>query len=393
MSNTKTVAAAVIVVIVVLAIGAFLLLGRSPSPSVTQTTSSMPAQTTQSSSYSGQVPIAITDPAQVPAGTRALVVTYSSLQANESGPSGSGWVGASGSGTVNLTSTVGSGQVIGYMKASAATTISAVEMTVTSAYIVVNGTAYNVTVPGQTITAQVAGQAAVDQNATVVVEVTPTVAAVYAHNTTAFVMAPSAKAVVVAGTGASADTGSVFSLNADVDASLSAATPSITITSANVSVSGNVTTIAVTVKDTSNATVSIENVVLDGQQDVTASTASGADASVAGDLNEILGGAGSSIGLNASASTALQVGANLHAFQQAVFAASSSGELSQVSSAANISNSGIDLSPGSSATLTYSGQATYDSGLYTTAVVSGSSYSLAVGGQDGATASTTVTAT
>jgi hypothetical protein len=393
-SGTMIVVAAVIVIVIIVA--AFLLMGSGSVkvPGASNTTSTGTTNTSSSSGQSGQVPIAMTDPAQVPAGTQALVVTYSSVQADETGPSGSGWVSAAGSGSINLTSaSSGSGQVIGHVSAATGAAISAVRLAVTSAYITVNGTTYNVTVPQQTLSAQVNGSTSVSSGSAVIVDVSPTLAAVYSQNTTAFVMAPTTKAVVASNTGASAQAGSRFSLNSNVQASLTAATPNIKITSASISASGNSTVLSITVNDNSNGGVVLNNVVVNGAVNATASSSAGANASVTGSINGILGGTTGTAGINASIIAALRVGFNLKAFQQTTFVASGSS-LVQVTGAGSVSgSSGATVGSASSTTLSFNGETTYDSGVYHTTIVPGSSYTIVVTGQNGATASTVVTAT
>ena len=132
-------------------------------------------------------PVVMTDPGQFPAGTNAAVMTYSQMQvwASGNGASGSGWVTVQGSGSVNLTAIQnGSGQVVGYAGLTANATVEAVKYTVASAYIVVNDTRYNVTVPNSQTTANVTGSTNAAINSTILVDITPTIVATYNQNAT-----------------------------------------------------------------------------------------------------------------------------------------------------------------------------------------------------------------
>jgi len=393
--DSGMIAAGVIIVIVI--IGAFLLFGTgshtaAPNQTTSQAYNTSSTGSTAVTSVAGQsskqVPVIMTDPPQVPSGTSALVVAYSSVKVHTTGAQGSGWVNAKGNGTVDLMSITNSSTVIGNANVSQGATIDAAQFYINSAYIVVNGTRYNVTVPGQTVTANVTSSAQANQSSQVIVDMTPTVAAVFNNNATTFVMAPSAKGTLVAASNASLQVGSSVSLSADAQASLQASAPNITITSANISVSGNVTTVTVNVNDNSGSAVTLNNVLVYGQQQT--STSHPLNASGSSGLGVGIG-SNLSIGLNASA--ALKVGEQIQAFQQIALVASGSGSLSQVLGAGSFSNSGVTVSPGSNATLTYSSQLTYDSGLYQTRVVAGSPYRVVVTGNAGASASTEVTAT
>lgn len=351
------------------------------------------SQSSGSQSSSSRTPVAVTDPAQVPAGTQAMVVSYSSVQVQN----GNGaWVNAQGSGSVNLVSTVnGTGQVIAYANITSNTTIKAVQFAVNSAKITVNGTTYSVTAPS-TITAQVSGSGSLKSNATILVDVSPVVVATYNQNTTTFVMSSSSKAVIASNTGmsTSANVGASVSLNAAAAASLSSATPSITITSAALaSTSSNASTISVVVKNTGNTTVNLNGVVVYGKQNVRAQTAGGANATLASSLNTNLAGNSGYLGISSNINAAYGVAANLETFQSTGFSVSGSQGLLAVVNASNAqSSSYVSLAPGQSVTLSYSGTVSYNSGMFTAAPSSGSQYKVVVTGSGGATATSMVTA-
>ncbi|MGI0135120.1 MAG: hypothetical protein ACREBW_09210, partial [Candidatus Micrarchaeaceae archaeon] len=131
MVNKALIAGAIVVVIVII------------SGVVIFTSYSGPSYTKSSQSGSLSAPILLTDPAQVPSGTSALVVTYTSLMVHSSGGQGSGWVNATGSGSVNLLAVLNSSKVIGYANVSANSSINLIRLNISSAKITINGTAYN----------------------------------------------------------------------------------------------------------------------------------------------------------------------------------------------------------------------------------------------------------
>lgn len=332
------------------------------------------ANSTTTTGTRGGTPVVMTDPAQVPAHTSAAVVSYSSLMVHSAS---SGWTQANGTGTVNLMAiqNASSGTVIGNANISSGAKIDMIKFAVTKANITVNGTTYNVSIPNSTITANVNGNVSTSSNSSIVVDITPTITATYSHNATTFVMTSSSKVIVASNTGASSQSsvGSSVSLNANAQASLNAATPSIVITNATVSTQGNVTTVHVTVKDNSSRSVALNNVVLYGPQAVNANSSASIGLGIGG------------LGLNISAGAIAKVVANIQAFNMVGFSTTSSGSLSQTTQAST-SSSGYTISPGSTATLTYTGKLTYDSALLQAKTKPGSAYNVVVTGQSGATA-------
>ncbi|MDE1849430.1 MAG: hypothetical protein KGI00_01740 [Candidatus Micrarchaeota archaeon] len=333
-----------------------------------------------------QTPVRMTDPLYGPTGTQAVVMSYSNVMLHTTGNSGvsnGGWVTAQGSGTVNLTSAVNSSVLLANANLAANTTVNIVRFDVVSAYAIINGTRYNITVPNNQVTAAVHGSSKINSSSAVLVDITPVISAAYNQNATSLTMAPAAKAVLVASAAGSANSsiGSSLDLNADERAALNAATPKITITSASVSASGNTTTVSVTVKDDSNSSVAINNIIVYGNQNASAKAGVGVGANV---------GVGGGIGANASASALARVKLNVMTFRTVNLVATSSGSLVQVSGSANAA-SNYTMQPGATTTLDYSGTLSYDSGMVTGRLQSGSTYNIIVTGSGGARASTTVT--
>jgi biotin operon repressor len=216
-----------------------------------------------------QIPIQLTDPPVVPSGTQALMMGYSSVQVHTTGDSNStGWINASGSGTLNLMSLINESQVIGSAGLTANASINLVRFNVTSATIVVNGTSYNVTVPSGRVTARISGDSMLNGSSSVLLDMSPVVATIYTNTSTVFVLVPSIKAVVVPKTGISTQIGSKAQLSTGSRSSLDAARPNISISSAVLDVNLNGTYLAVTVTNNANSSIVLRHVLLTGNESV-----------------------------------------------------------------------------------------------------------------------------
>ncbi len=164
-------------------------------------TSFGPAQTAHTYTYSGtatNVPLRLTDPPHVPSGTSSLIVTYSSLGVRAVATNGSSsWIYSNAMGSVDLMSLINISQVIGSVGVGANDSIDMARFNITSATIDINGTEYNVTVPSQQITTKVTGSAKVNASSGVLLDFSPTVAAIYTNTSPIFVLVPSLRAIVV----------------------------------------------------------------------------------------------------------------------------------------------------------------------------------------------------
>ena len=209
------------------------------------------------------VVFSLTDPPSVPNGTQSLNITYSSLQAHYLGANNaSAWVSGSGGGSLDLMTLVNASQVIGTGKIPANSTINIVRFSITSAYIVINGTKYNVTVPSGELTVPVTGGGRVTSNSSVLIDLSPVVATIYTSNSTVFVLVPSVKAVIVGNVSASLGRHALTPLERE---KLKAATPAISISSASLEVINNSTVrLSVTVKNNANESVDLRHVILFG---------------------------------------------------------------------------------------------------------------------------------
>ncbi|MDE1846981.1 MAG: DUF4382 domain-containing protein [Candidatus Micrarchaeota archaeon] len=248
----KTAVAAGIVIIVILA-GIALIVGMGPSAGGAKLST---------------LAIQLTDPPQVPAGTNALVIAYSSAQVHTSGGAGSGWISASGSGSIDLMSVLNLSQTIATASVANGTDVDMVRFNVSSAHITINGTTYNVTVPSRQVTARVGGETTVNGTSSVLLSLSPVVATIITQNSTVYVLVPSVKAIIVGSSGASLSVGARESIRADVEDRLNRTTPKITLSNASISVSGNTTSISVTVTNNANQSVDIKHMGIKGNETV-----------------------------------------------------------------------------------------------------------------------------
>ncbi|MGA3020368.1 MAG: winged helix-turn-helix transcriptional regulator [Candidatus Micrarchaeales archaeon] len=211
-----------------------------------------------------QIAFQLTDPPSVPNGTEALNITYSSLQAHIAGNNNvSGWISGTGSGMIDLMNLINTSQVIGTGKVPANAMIDMVRFDINSAFITINGTTYNVTVPSGHLTAQVTGQV-VNGNSSVMIDLSPVVATIFTENSTVFVLVPSVKAVFIGNSRLRLKPGERAPLDNDEKRILNQTTPKISITSANLTLSGNVTNLSVTVKNNLNKSLDLRHVILYG---------------------------------------------------------------------------------------------------------------------------------
>ena len=269
------------------------------------------------------VPIRLTDPPTVPAGTNALLISYSSLQVHTAGQSNTtGWISASGSGTVDLMSLINESQVIGSVKMGANTSIDMIRFNVTSARIVINGTTYNVTVPSGMVTARIRGAGRVNSSANLLLDLSPAVATIYTNTSTIFVLVPSVRAVVVPGNGSSVSIGARASLNVNDRANIGEGSPNITVSSASLAQIGNVTRFSITVRNNGNGSVQLAHIFVYGNESITVHPGPFAVNSGAGST------AGAASGNSANASTDVNASSRMNITDQDRLQAGISGDAS-----------------------------------------------------------------
>ncbi|MDE1869660.1 MAG: DUF4382 domain-containing protein [Candidatus Micrarchaeota archaeon] len=373
--------------IIVVVIAAFLLfsLGGYAGP-ISGTTTIQNSTTTilatnSSISSQQQVPILMTDPPQVPSGTSAVVIAYSSIMLHLTGGPQSGWVSAKGDGTINLLSAVNSSTVIGSANLSANSSINLVRFNVSSATITVNGTTSNLTLQNSNVTVALTRDSRVTSNSSVLIDFFPTIILDSSANATTYSMAPSARAIVVANATVrtNAGVGARVNLSASMRSQLSASAPNLTIVSASIGSTNNITSVSVDVMNNANSSANISGVAIFGRTSGSVNVGAAAGISI--------GGAGikNNIVAAAAASHVVSLGA-------ISLSATSSGALLAAQSRADWQSAGYIVPPFSSVNLTYSGKITYQNGTVETNLISGGEYRLVVFGTQGVTTAITVTA-
>jgi hypothetical protein len=227
------------VVLILIIIGAVIWLApsgprtastSSVQPSSGKTTAQSSSSATSTASQTGTasyatVPVGMTDPPSVPAGTQAVLITYSNVQIQTTGSNGtSGWVDASGSGTVNALAVVNASKTLATAKVAVNSTIDAVRMSVTSVKVVVNGTTYTATAPS-TVTASVSNSSAVKPDSAVLVDLATEVTANASSSSNAtshtyVYSAYAAKAALTTNATVSVSVGAVVDISAAVKGAL-----------------------------------------------------------------------------------------------------------------------------------------------------------------------------
>ncbi|MDE1855240.1 MAG: DUF4382 domain-containing protein [Candidatus Micrarchaeota archaeon] len=151
------------------------------------------------------VAVQLTDPPNVPSGTQHLFVTYTSVQVHVSSTgyanatNQSGWVTASGSGTVDLMTLLNASQTLAAAHVTTNSTVNLVRFNISSATIVISNQTYNVITPNNQITVTVVGGQKINSSsASVLIQLSPTVTVRGgAGANTTYMLVPAARAIVI----------------------------------------------------------------------------------------------------------------------------------------------------------------------------------------------------
>ena len=248
MNKALPIAALIVLVIVVLA---FVLFYHPISVSVTKP------------STTSATPIAMTDPAELPANTTSLYISYSSfkiLYFNSNHSAGTLTVNSSGS--INLLSLLNVSKVLAVANLPLNSSVKEIQFTVVSANATINGTTQSVKVASPIVTATVpANFNKINSSSSLILDFTPALISVYTANSTEYILVPSLLALSSTGIKNHA-IGTISRIPANINKTLFSARPNITITSATLQQVGNLTKISVTVKDNSNQSVVLQHLRL-----------------------------------------------------------------------------------------------------------------------------------
>jgi len=219
--------------------------------------------------------VMLTDPPTVPAGTTVLNLTYANVSLhvtyqNET----TKWLPVVASGTVNLFTLINMSQTIASTTLPNNSTVDMIQFTILSVKAKVDGTVYNVTTLSNQLIISIANSQKVNQTLGVLFDFQPTLVQIQAINSTGgtvnyFVLVPSATATIV--TNVRADhlkVGTIVKLEDNDKVKLikvmQETSKKIVITSASLSVNGNVTYFAVTFKNIGNSNATISGLTLHG---------------------------------------------------------------------------------------------------------------------------------
>ena len=258
------------VIAIAIIAGAVLFLGQQVSSNGgVQSTTTLPQSVMQVLNTS-RLSVQLTDPPVVPNGTTSLIINYSDISAHlSSGTNSSGWVNGTGSGSVNLLSIINTSQILGNVTLVKNATINMVRFYISNAWIVINNTKYNVTVPSGMITAHITSANRLGSTSSAILDLSPVIATIYTNNSTVFVMVPSVRAIVVPTGTINLHTGLKVGFSSNITNQLNDLKPNITIRSVNlIANTNNSTSIVVSVQNMGNTNVTINNIGLFGNESV-----------------------------------------------------------------------------------------------------------------------------
>ena len=275
--NNKNLLLASIGIIVIIAIIASAVAILSPKTATTApvtTTASVNSSQPAVSSSGSQVstPVLLTDPPVVPNGTTSLLVQYTSISVHST--TSNGWISSNTQGSVNLMSLTNTSVITGSLNLSSNASLDLVRFYVSNASITINGTTYNVTVPGGQITAHLSSYTKLNNTSGILVQLYPVVVTIYTNTTPDFILVPSAKAVVVGNAlaGKQPHKGEFISLTHREDTSLDSASPNITVTNASAVEVNGTTALSFTVTDNSNYSIMLRHMGLSGPENISVNT-------------------------------------------------------------------------------------------------------------------------
>ncbi|EQD59214.1 hypothetical protein B2A_04068 [mine drainage metagenome] len=219
------------------------------------------------SAANNTVMVQLTDPPAVPNGTQALMLYYSNIELHNAGKSNStGFISLNASGSVNLMSLTNLTQTIGVGKVNKSANFDLLRLNISSATITIDNTTYNVSVPNNRLLVRLSSLMNTT-SPTAIVDFYPSVLQIYASNQTIFVLVPSLKGVVIRGlplNSTQAHVGVKARIENSARAEMDRLRPNITITNSILDVHNTSVGFTVTVKDNSNSSVTMKDIMLSG---------------------------------------------------------------------------------------------------------------------------------
>ena len=230
--------------------------------------------------------VMLTDPPTVPSGTTELNITYSNIQLHVTYGNGtSEWVSVGTSGNINSFALVNMSQTIATTTIPTNTTVDKIQFTITNATAVINDQAYNVTTLSNTLVMSVANSQINQTLSGVLIDFNPTLVQIQSTDANGnlvnyYVLVPSATAVFVNGIDqAQVRVGTIVKIGQNDRVRVSRVVESfaqnITITSASLAVTGNQTSLSVTLQNKGDLTFRIFGLMLQGELNSTGNTGTG----------------------------------------------------------------------------------------------------------------------
>ena len=224
--------------------------------------------------------VMLTDPPTVPMGTSELNVTYTGIQVHVITSNGNAnWMAAQESGRVNLLSLVNVTQTIASLSLPTGSTVDELQFSITSAKANVSGVVYPVTLLSQKLLIPIKSTKLNGTATSAVIDLRPTLVQINATNSTGglvkyFVLSPTATAVIAGSVPKDHEVvGCRVNLGGkerdELEREYKRSSNNITVTSAELKVKGNSTTLTVTVKNIGKTNATLSSMTLNGKFNTT----------------------------------------------------------------------------------------------------------------------------
>jgi len=224
--------------------------------------------------------VMLTDPPSVPAGTTILDLTYSNVSLHVTYPNGTAlWLPVDAAGTVNLFSLVNMSETIASTTIPTGSAVDKIQFTIADVDAKVNGKMCNVTALSDTLVVSVKNSKVDQALSGVLIDFNPTLVQIQATDSNGtlvyyYVLVPSATATIVGDLSREQiKVGTIVQLGENNRAKLvhvvEEFSKNVTITSASLSVNGNVTTLSLTLKNEGAIAFRVFGLTLHGEFNAT----------------------------------------------------------------------------------------------------------------------------
>jgi len=222
-----------------------------------------------SRAQTGTLSILLTDPPHVPVGTTALNITYSSVQVHLANSTSSEWISVNSTGELNLMSLINISKAIGTVQIPSNAVVDMVALNITNASIYIGNESRPVSLNSNRVMGQVVNDRSFNGSSALLVDFSPTILTLYTGNSTLFEMVPSVTALMVSKDHLAPQLGGIpeqFALDINASEDIAELCSGLNVTQSSITSTGNRTQMVVTVKDTSNRSITIEHVLLFGNE-------------------------------------------------------------------------------------------------------------------------------